>query len=86
MCQDEKYNRLQTDLYIFDFLIDLDSMISQALLVGDYETAVDLCFHGNRVADAIVVAMAGSPLLLEKTQRRYFASSESKITRVKDLF
>jgi len=57
-------------------------MISQALLIGDFKAAVDLCLHGKRMADAIVTAIAGGPELLEKTQRRYFAMSESKTSRV----
>nr|XP_026696652.1 protein transport protein Sec31A isoform X3 [Ciona intestinalis] len=61
---------------------DIDSLISQALLIGDYEAAVDLCLHSNRMADAIVVAMAGGSKLLEKTQKRYFDASESKISRL----
>uniref|UniRef100_H2ZFZ7 Protein transport protein Sec31A n=1 Tax=Ciona savignyi TaxID=51511 RepID=H2ZFZ7_CIOSA len=60
----------------------IDSMISQALLIGDYEAAVDLCLHSNRMADAIVVAMAGGPELMEKTQKRYFEANESKISRL----
>uniref|UniRef100_F6QXG1 Protein transport protein Sec31A n=1 Tax=Ciona intestinalis TaxID=7719 RepID=F6QXG1_CIOIN len=61
---------------------NIDSLISQALLIGDYEAAVDLCLHSNRMADAIVVAMAGGSKLLEKTQKRYFDASESKISRL----
>jgi len=62
--------------------VDLDSLISQALLIGDYESAVELCLHGGRMADAIVMASAGGPVLLEKTQKRYFASSNAKMIHV----
>ncbi|XP_076803880.1 protein transport protein Sec31A-like isoform X2 [Clavelina lepadiformis] len=61
---------------------DLDSLISQALLIGNYSAAVDLCLRGERMADAIVIAIAGGPELLKKTQKRYFAASQSKISRL----
>uniref|UniRef100_H2ZFZ8 Protein transport protein Sec31A n=1 Tax=Ciona savignyi TaxID=51511 RepID=H2ZFZ8_CIOSA len=67
---------------VLSLLKNIDSMISQALLIGDYEAAVDLCLHSNRMADAIVVAMAGGPELMEKTQKRYFEANESKISRL----
>ena len=62
---------------------DLDSLISQALLVGDYDSAVELCLQGERMADAIVIASAGGPALLEKTQKRYFALSDAKMIHVR---
>uniref|UniRef100_H2ZG02 Protein transport protein Sec31A n=1 Tax=Ciona savignyi TaxID=51511 RepID=H2ZG02_CIOSA len=73
---------LSFDTVLIDLNGNIDSMISQALLIGDYEAAVDLCLHSNRMADAIVVAMAGGPELMEKTQKRYFEANESKISRL----
>lgn len=61
---------------------DLDGLITQALLTGDYEGAVELCLHDNRMADSIILAIAGGPELLEKTQKKYFAKTHSKITKV----
>lgn len=61
---------------------DLDGLITQALLTGDYEGAVELCLHDNRMADSIILAIAGGPQLLEKTQKKYFAKTHSKITKV----
>nr|XP_039272912.1 protein transport protein Sec31A-like isoform X1 [Styela clava] len=61
---------------------DPDSLISQALLVGDYESAVNLCLRENRMADAIVLAIAGGPQLLERTQKAYFSRCTSKIGRL----
>uniref|UniRef100_A0A4W3IBZ7 Protein transport protein Sec31A n=1 Tax=Callorhinchus milii TaxID=7868 RepID=A0A4W3IBZ7_CALMI len=56
----------------------------QALLTGNFEGAVDLCLHDNRMADAIILAIAGGQDLLAKTQKKYFAKSNSKITRLID--
>ncbi|XP_075885809.1 protein transport protein Sec31A isoform X10 [Nelusetta ayraudi] len=61
---------------------DLDGLITQALLTGDYEGAVELCLHDNRMADSIILAIAGGPELLEKTQKKYFAKTHSKITKL----
>ncbi|XP_029454890.1 protein transport protein Sec31A isoform X6 [Rhinatrema bivittatum] len=61
---------------------DVDGLITQALLTGNFESAVDLCLHDNRMADAIILAIAGGQELLAKTQKKYFAKSQSKITRL----
>ncbi|XP_059523031.1 protein transport protein Sec31A isoform X33 [Myotis daubentonii] len=61
---------------------DIDGLITQALLTGNFESAVDLCLHDNRMADAIILAIAGGQELLTRTQKKYFAKSQSKITRL----
>ncbi|NP_955824.2 protein transport protein Sec31A [Danio rerio] len=61
---------------------DIDGLITQALLTGDYEAAVNLCLHDNRMADGIILAIAGGPELLAKTQRKYFSKTESKISKL----
>ncbi|XP_044284322.1 protein transport protein Sec31A isoform X4 [Varanus komodoensis] len=61
---------------------DIDGLITQALLTGNFEGAVDLCLHDNRMADAIILATAGGQELLSKTQKKYFAKTRGKITRL----
>ncbi|NXE92503.1 SC31A protein, partial [Menura novaehollandiae] len=61
---------------------DVDGLITQALLTGNFESAVDLCLHDNRMADAIILAIAGGQELLSRTQDKYFAKMQSKITRL----
>ncbi|NXX80316.1 SC31A protein, partial [Urocolius indicus] len=61
---------------------DVDGLITQALLMGNFESAVDLCLHDNRMADAIILAIAGGQELLSRTQEKYFAKMQSKITRL----
>lgn len=61
---------------------DIDGLITRALLTGNFESAVDLCLHDNRMADAIILAIAGGQELLAQTQKKYFAKSQSKITRL----
>uniref|UniRef100_A0A3B3YDG7 Protein transport protein Sec31A n=1 Tax=Poecilia mexicana TaxID=48701 RepID=A0A3B3YDG7_9TELE len=53
-----------------------------ALLTGDFQGAVELCLHDNRMADSIILAIAGGADLLEKTQRKYFTKANSKITKL----
>ncbi|XP_030059374.1 protein transport protein Sec31B isoform X1 [Microcaecilia unicolor] len=59
---------------------DTDGLISQALLIGDFEGAVELCLNGGRFADAIILAIAGGEKLLAQTQQRYFAKQKNRIT------
>uniref|UniRef100_A0A8C4UXX1 Protein transport protein Sec31A n=1 Tax=Falco tinnunculus TaxID=100819 RepID=A0A8C4UXX1_FALTI len=61
---------------------DVDGLITQTLLTGNFESAVDLCLHDNRMADAIILAIAGGQELLSRTQEKYFAKMQSKITRL----
>ncbi|XP_076019726.1 protein transport protein Sec31A isoform X3 [Genypterus blacodes] len=61
---------------------DVDGLITQALLTGDFEGAVELCLHDNRMADSIILAIAGGAELLEKTQKKYFTKTHSKITKL----
>ncbi|XP_029372019.1 protein transport protein Sec31A isoform X7 [Echeneis naucrates] len=61
---------------------DVDGLITQALLTGDFEGAVELCLHDNRMADSIILAIAGGTELLQKTQKKYFTKTHSKITKL----
>ncbi|XP_060751943.1 protein transport protein Sec31A isoform X9 [Tachysurus vachellii] len=62
--------------------LDVDGLITEALLIGDFEAAVNLCLHDNRMADAIILAIAGGPELLEKTQKKYLTKTRSKIGKI----
>ncbi|XP_030625928.1 protein transport protein Sec31A isoform X2 [Chanos chanos] len=61
---------------------NVDGLITQALLTGDFEAAVELCLHDNRMADGIILAIAGGPELLEKTQKKYLIKTQSKISKL----
>ncbi|XP_053501088.1 protein transport protein Sec31A isoform X6 [Ictalurus furcatus] len=61
---------------------DVDRLITQALIIGDFEAAVSLCLHDDRMADAIILAIAGGPELLEKTQKKYLTKTQSKIGKL----
>ncbi|NXR15220.1 SC31B protein, partial [Semnornis frantzii] len=59
---------------------DTDGLISQALLLGNFEGAVELCMRAERFADAIILAIAGGENLLKETQKRYFAKRRTKLS------
>ncbi|KAG4093393.1 WD40 repeat-like protein [Neocallimastix lanati (nom. inval.)] len=50
----------------------IDSMIIKYLLIGDFDSAVQLCFTTNRLADALIMAICGSPELLAKARKEFF--------------
>ena len=51
---------------------DVDRLVTKALVLGDFESAVTLCLSAERFADAILLATKGGPELLKKTQVAYF--------------
>ena len=66
------------ELSIPSDLDSVDGVIAQSLLVGDLETAVDLCFADDRLADALALASAGTPALALRTRQRYFEEKRKK--------
>ncbi|CAK9779733.1 hypothetical protein CC85DRAFT_76158 [Cutaneotrichosporon oleaginosum] len=51
---------------------DTDRLITQALVLGDFSSAVNLCLASERFADALLLAVRGGPELLQSTQKAYF--------------
>lgn len=51
---------------------EVDRLITRALVLGDFESAVSLCLSSDRFADAILLAVRGGPELLGRTQKAYF--------------
>lgn len=49
-----------------------DRLITRALVLGDFDSAVSLCLSTDRFADALLLAVRGGPELLHKTQKAYF--------------
>ncbi|XP_067285568.1 protein transport protein Sec31A isoform X3 [Pseudorasbora parva] len=59
---------------------DTDGLISQALLVGNFEGAVDLCLNDGRFAEAILLSISGGEELLKKTQQRYLSRQTNSVS------
>ena len=51
---------------------ETDRLVTKALVLGDFESAVSLCLSSDRFADAILLAVKGGPELLARTQKAYF--------------
>mmetsp|Transcript_26772 Transcript_26772/g.73660 ORF Transcript_26772/g.73660 Transcript_26772/m.73660 type:complete len:1029 (-) Transcript_26772:36-3122(-) len=54
------------------------TMVKEALMVGNFEAAVDCCFQTGNLADALVLASCGGAELWAKTQERYFRSQSEQ--------
>ena len=50
--------------------------------MGNFEAAVDMCLSEDKMAEAILLAIAGGPELLSRTQKRYFQKNNSSLGRV----
>lgn len=53
-------------------------IVQRALLVGDFEAAVDCCFRVGNYADALVLSSCGGPELWAKTQGEFFSREAEK--------
>ncbi|XP_041363036.1 protein transport protein Sec31A-like isoform X2 [Gigantopelta aegis] len=61
---------------------DADGLMTQALLSGNFEAAVEMCLSENKMAEAILLAIAGGPELLTRTQKKYFQKNKSNLGRL----
>ncbi|KAJ3023627.1 protein transport protein S31 [Thoreauomyces humboldtii] len=57
---------------------DVDIIITKAVVLGDFETAVDAALGANRLADALMLAVSGGTELLVRTQQEYFRRQKEK--------
>ena len=55
-----------------------EAMVKKALLVGNFEAAVECCFRTGNLADALVLAACGGADLWAKAQDRYFKAESTK--------
>ncbi|KAJ2955425.1 hypothetical protein NQZ79_g8575 [Umbelopsis isabellina] len=51
---------------------DTDSLITRSLVLGDFESAVNMCVSVERWADAFMFAVCGGDELLSRTRKTYF--------------
>lgn len=58
---------------------ELDRLLTRALVMGDFESAVELALASDRFADAILLASRGGAELLAKTQKIYFEKEAGKL-------
>lgn len=75
-------NLLKLTTSVVAFCPDTDGLISQALLVGNFEGAVDLCLNDGRYAEAILLSISGGEDLLKKTQQKYLSKQKNSVSMV----
>jgi protein transport protein SEC31 len=71
-----------------DFSIDADNadgMLTQALLVGNFKAAVDICINADRMSEALILSVAGGSDLFQSTQKLFFEKNESSTTKLISL-
>ncbi|KAJ2800060.1 protein transport protein S31, partial [Coemansia helicoidea] len=64
---------------------DADGLVTRAVLLGDIESAVELCIEQERFADALVLATCGSAELATRAQQAYFARRAQQASYVRLL-
>ncbi|KAI8881530.1 hypothetical protein K501DRAFT_222721 [Backusella circina FSU 941] len=57
---------------------DIDSLIARTVVLGDFESTVNLCLYQNRLSDALMFSIYGGKDLLEKTQQSYFQRATNR--------
>ena len=50
----------------------VNHLVTKALVLGDFGSAVSLCLSAEQYADAVLLAVKGGPELLNNTQKAYF--------------
>ncbi len=55
-----------------------ENAVKDALLVGNFEAAVECCFRSGNLADALILASCGGADLWQKTQAEYFARESNR--------
>ncbi|KAF2741082.1 hypothetical protein EJ04DRAFT_454513 [Polyplosphaeria fusca] len=51
---------------------DADKQITRALLLGSFDTALDICLKEDRLSDAFMIAICGGEKCIAKTQAAFF--------------
>ena len=64
---------------------DVDRLITQSLVLGDFAGAVELALATDRFADAILLAVRGGPELLASTQKAYFERQTASLPYLRVL-
>lgn len=57
---------------------DAKEIVKRSLIIGNFEAAVECCFHNGNLADALILASLGGSELWTKTQDRFFQQESIK--------
>lgn len=61
---------------------EIDRTITRAIILGNFEAAVNLCVKADRLSDALLVAICGGDELVARTQQIYFQKARFPYLRV----
>ncbi|KAL2828834.1 protein transport protein sec31 [Aspergillus pseudoustus] len=64
---------------------EADKTITRALLLGDFERALDLALKEDRMSDAFMIAICGGQKCIEKAQEHYFSKQTNSPNYVRLL-
>ena len=53
---------------------ECDRRITRALMLGQFEKALDVCLQEDRLSDAFMIAICGGQACIEKAQKAYFTT------------
>ena len=56
---------------------ELDRRVTNALLLGRFDEALDICINEERISDAFMIAICGGQQCIEKAQKAYFKQRDS---------
>jgi protein transport protein SEC31 len=59
-----------------------ETLLQKALMVGNYESAVEVCFLAGRLDDALLLSTFGGGKLWEQTRTRYLNTKNDTITKL----
>ncbi|KAJ3290152.1 protein transport protein S31 [Borealophlyctis nickersoniae] len=57
---------------------DVDTLLTRCLILGDFETALDVALGANRLSDALMIGVSGGPELLARAQSEYFKRTRTQ--------
>ncbi|CAO3654763.1 unnamed protein product [Mucor fragilis] len=64
---------------------DTDRLITHSIVLGDFESAVNVCLASERYSDALLLAICGGSDLLARTQKTYFEHQSKKFAYLRLL-
>ncbi|EQC34520.1 hypothetical protein SDRG_07848 [Saprolegnia diclina VS20] len=64
------------------FTRESEEMVKRALLVGNFEAAVECCLRHNQLANALLLATCGGPELWHRTQEAFFQQQQRPFMKI----
>lgn len=69
-------------IFLFFAFPDTDSLITEAILTGNVEAAVELCLEAQRIPEAFIIASTAGIETLTRTQTRYLQQQKNELSNV----